>query len=577
MTSTDRDRGRGAGYEYQWDVAVHLVLSVLMRRGTGTALDTVLTTLGEVQAVQFDGDSGDERLEDLGVEGTTASCRIQVKEGPPQCLWKQGDPAVLEVLGRAFRAHDDDDFVVLLSNNAFRKELHDLVTEEDKLEGFCVAVTEKRSKKPDYWKPLGTLPALPEARLGLSKFRVVQYHPATGRDADSVPVDGVGQTVISLLSELGVREPQKAFVDLRDRVMSWSFAIGGTRLSIDELRARVVALLGLRPAGFDDLIGYLDSLPDGQGTSPSLHDLRTGSFLREDALVSACRDRVDDGRVLLVYGPAGAGKSALVRIVGWDLHESGWLGFYWDFEHRGPQLPDAGAQLVERLAAEASILARPSWILLENVHLQPELFQGVLEAARSRVDGPVLVATSRVAEPLLTPSDIHRELLQRGLLRLEPSEDRGFRLLEWWLQEEHALVGDQLAAVVRSARWRDYFGDFQALRLAFEGFDFDRLALPAWAAERRFIERLRGWEVDHPRLPDFLYVVSALGRADLPADAQAVGRMLGLSTSETGTLAAVAEGAGLLHHPTPGEVRFWHRTVAATWFRALRLGGWSYP
>ena len=403
---------------------------------------------------------------------------------------------------------------------------------------------------------------------------VIEYYPPTDRkDTDSL-LSGVGGAVVRLLREIGVACPNDVFKGLRDQVMRWSFTQGGTRLTTDELRAEFVRLLGSRLGVQGDVVDFLRSRPTMLSVSPTFDELEEGHFFREDEPLSACRQRLTDQGAVLIHGPAGSGKSALLRVLGWELRAAGWLGFHWDFEQQSSSLPDTPANIVGRIRSEASILNQPCWISLENVHLQPAQYQSLLEQVKRVGSRPTLAATSRIEEPIDTDSSNLRSVLRGVRLRLEPSEKRGMELLRWWLREEQSLGPAEISAVFRSTDWTQFTSDFQSLRLAYESFDFAKLSLPVWAVERTLVSRLETWRRDEPRLPRLLYLVGGLGRADIPADLNAISRMMAQPLPDTMRMVDLAKIHGLLTTTEDGHfVRYWHKTLANAWFEAVRIAG----
>lgn len=533
--SSRRDRQLGAGYDYQWDVAAFLLLTVVARgkRPPQEELGEEFDRLGPIEAVYFEGRDADGPLEDFTLFGAGGrSLRLQIKETEEDLArgaWRSTTRAFVEFIDRINGLPGDSQRrFVFLSNGSFNGKMR--VELRERIEhGKCPHVT------------LST------------------YLPAT--PVEGIASDGVGRAIVNELVKIGVNGAEAAYSKLTTRVRQWSIRVGGSRLSVAEVRGELLNLLGVEPVQgpLPNYVTFLRELKPGGDAGPGWSDLSSQKLWIDSAVDQAEEKLTAEGSVVLVGG-RGAGKTVVARQLAYRLVERGREPLYWDFELLG-ELPEDPTQILRRVTARAALLGQLPLLVLENVHLNFAKFQTLLAAREVVTPGQERVAILATARE---PPRKHGLPMSLTKLFVElATDERGDGLLISLLTRR---IGDDQALmdrILRALPWHEYKEDFWLLELAVRAVDLQTLSIPLWQVEAELARRLEP-VIDVDSLAgDVLYVVSCLGRLGLATDVAALAQMLKRPANDVWTTIRRAQAAGLMSVDATGRMcRYWHETLA---------------
>ncbi|WAS84363.1 MULTISPECIES: hypothetical protein [unclassified Corallococcus] len=582
MAST-RDNRVGAGYDYQWDVSTFLLLTyVLTPRRPSLPLEQDFGWLGSLVSVHLEGDPDRDALEDLtfhGLSGRRIHLQVKVREND-RTRWKKKDDDLIEFLNRAaHKAETETRRFVFLTNAGLDKHLQELLDSAEELGRYRdeVAWRHFAGKNP---KTVDAQVA-PVASYKLLTELVVwrKFLPPTELGTDNLPMSGVAEASLSRLYELGVHDSMDAYFRVYNWVKNCSFNKHGTLLTIEEVRSKILELLGLREADVvrrRNVISLLEKLNDprrDQHLQISLEHLRLGRLFVDQAELDQAQALLEREGILLVLGPRASGKTFFISQLGFRASRARGYPMIWDFENDGRELPTDASRYLSDVTASAKVLGLYPLLILENVHLNPTAFQTILALAPGFA-GLNLLATARDREFLV------REMAESQQVRLaavtfplgNKPRLRGERLLSWYLKDVRGLELEEQRRVYRSVDWVDFMDDLVVLRTALESYDWNGYSLSIVAFNSYLLSRIKSVVRGGSGSYDLLYVVSALGRFGVPVDLEAMARMLGRSEDEIRDIALRFAGQGLLEFTADGHlIKFWHQSMAELFWQMFRM------
>ncbi|WP_437491589.1 trypsin-like serine protease [Sorangium sp. So ce1014] len=319
---------------------------------------------------------------------------------------------------------------------------------------------------------------------------------------------------------------------------------------------------------------YLRSIPPNSQNWPSWKDIEHEALWIDEASVGKCEQSMLYGRLAVIVGPPGCGKTTVARLLAYR-RSSTHFAVHWDFDNYGSALPEVPAHYLATVRKLASINQKTPLLVLENIHLAPRLVRELLGLCEQPMLLATAVLTSRVSPDRLTELSQVRSLLPRlasATVDLTTGMNhRGQAILTWWF-ERRGVSQQERRRILASAPWGDFARDLWVLRLALDAYDWSGHVLPAWAVHGELEKRLSPLIERVPGVDDLLYVIAAIGKHDLETDLKAAAAMLDRPQNSILDLAREAARDGILSlDERRGTTRYWHSSLARLYWETFSL------